>query len=219
MEQTDEAYDALYPSRIRRHSALHWTPVAVAAEAARLLVTVPGTKVLDIGCGPGKFCLVGASTTAGHFTGIEQRRDLVAAARRAVAQLGLRNVTILRGNVLDFSFENYDAFYLYNPFEENFAAAHRIDAKVPLSLNLWKKYVRHIAAELGAKADGTRIVTYAGYADEIPRCYDCEAAFFADELKLWVKKRSYDPVLEQLGLGISRSYHGAAGWSPPRRLG
>ena len=31
---------------------------------------------------------------------------------------------------------------------------------------------------------GTRVVTYAGYADEIPACYDCELSLFRDELKL-----------------------------------
>ena len=57
----DEKFDQIYPARIRKLSPLQWTPVRVAAEAAKLLVTVPGTRVLDIGCGPGKFCLVGAA--------------------------------------------------------------------------------------------------------------------------------------------------------------
>ena len=65
----DEKFDLIYPPQIRELSSLHWTPVAVAAEAAKLLVTAPGTRVLDIGCGPGKFCLVGASLTDGRFTG------------------------------------------------------------------------------------------------------------------------------------------------------
>ena len=219
MEQPEEAYDGLYPPRIRRHSALHWTPVAVAAEAARLLVTTRGTKILDVGCGPGKFCLIGATQTDGEFTGVEQRKDLVAAARRAVAALSLRNVTILRGNVLDLSFEPYDAFYLYNPFEENSDAGHRIDAKVPLSMHLLKKYACHVAHELGLKPMGTRVVTYAGYADEIPGCYDCVSTAFDDDLKLWIKIREYDATLDRLGLATSRSYRGSAGWVPPRRSG
>lgn len=219
MTQSDESLDRLFPPRIRRHSALHWTPVKVAAEAAKLLVQNPGARVLDIGCGCGKFCLVGARETDGHFTGIEQRRELVAAARRAALRLGLTNVAFLRGNVLDFSFEPYQAFYLYNPFEENFSAGHRIDATVPLSLTLFKKYARHVAAELGQKPLGTRIVTYAGYADEVPSCYECESTACDDDLKLWIKRREYDPVLERLALTHSRSYRGSAGWEPPRQLG
>jgi len=67
-----------------------------------------------------------------------------------------------------------------------------------------------------AMPPGTRIVTYAGYADEIPACYDCELALFRDELKLWVKRREYDPDIEHLGLCISCSYRGPIGWAPPR---
>jgi 2-polyprenyl-3-methyl-5-hydroxy-6-metoxy-1,4-benzoquinol methylase len=53
----DEKFDLLYPAEIRKLSSVFWTPVAVAAAAAKLLVTTSGTRVLDIGCGPGKFCL------------------------------------------------------------------------------------------------------------------------------------------------------------------
>ncbi len=65
----DEKFDRIYPAQIRELSSVFWTPVAIAAEAAKLLVTTPGTHVLDIGCRPGKFCLVAASLTEGRFTG------------------------------------------------------------------------------------------------------------------------------------------------------
>ncbi|MBA3962878.1 MAG: methyltransferase domain-containing protein [Chthoniobacterales bacterium] len=218
MERADEEFDQIFPVRIRKHSALHWTPVAVASTAARLLVTAPGTRVLDIGCGPGKFCLVGAKSSDGYFTGIEQRTDLVAVARRAATKLELSNVKFLRGNVLEMSFEDYDAFYLYNPFAENIAG-HRIDATVPLTIRLFKSYIRYVASQLGRRPLGTRVVTYAGYADEIPACYDCEACFFDDDLKLWVKNREHDDALDELELVPARSYRGATGWKPPRELG
>ncbi len=213
----DLKFDQLYPARIRKISALHLTPVRVAKEAARLLVTAPGTRVLDLGCGPGKFCLVAATLSAGHFTGIEQRADLALAAREAVASLGLTKVEIIHGNLIDLAFENYESFYLYNPFEENMLRNRRIDTAVPLSPLLFKKYNQHVATQLGQKPIGTRVVTYAGYADEIPSCYDCESALFRDELKLWIKRREYDPALEQLGLHSSRSYRGPVGRVEPKR--
>ncbi len=213
----DEKFDKIYPSRMRRLSALHWTPVRVAAEAARLLSPAPGTRVLDVGCGPAKFCLIAASLTPGSFTGVEQRKELVVAARAAARQLQLDEVEIIHGNVVDLSFAPYDAFYLYNPFEENMARGHKIDATVALSPFLFKRYNSYVAAQLGAKPVGTRVVTYAGYSDEIPACYDCESAFFRDELKLWVKRRQYDPDIERLGLHTSRSYRGPIGWAPPRQ--
>src|ERR1700730_11082711 len=97
----DEKFDRIYPQEIRELSSLCWTPVAVAAEAAKMLVTASGLRVLDIGCGPGKFCLVGASLTDGRFTGVEQRSGLVAEARQAASNLGLADVEFIHGNVMD----------------------------------------------------------------------------------------------------------------------
>jgi SAM-dependent methyltransferase len=222
----DEKFDLIYPREIRELSSLHWTPVAVAVEAAKLLVTdgacragglaKAGTRVLDIGCGPGKFCLVAASLTDGHFTGVEQRSDLVAAARQAATDLALTDVEFIHGNVMDIAFADYDAFYLFNPFEENMHYGHKIDSAVRLSPALFKRYTSHVAAQLGARPLGTRVVTYAGYADDIPACYYCESALFGDDLKLWVKQRENEPDIERLGLNVSRSYRGTIGWAPPR---
>ncbi len=212
----DEQFDRIFPLKIRRLSALHWTPVRVAAAAAKLLVPAPGTRVLDVGCGPAKFCLVAASLTRGSFTGVEQRAELVAAARRAALRLQLDEVEIIHSNVLDVPFASYDAFYIYNPFEENMARGHKIDGTVPLSPLRFKRYNSYVAAQLGTMPIGTRAVTYAGYAAEIPSCYDCESALFCDELKLWIKRREYDPEIERLGLRSARSYRGPIGWAPPR---
>jgi SAM-dependent methyltransferase len=212
----DEKFDQIYPARIRGLSGVHWTPVRVASEAATLLVTKPGTRVLDVGCGPAKFCLVGASLTDGVFAGVEQREELVLAGRDAADRMQLR-LDIIHGNILDFAFSRYDAFYLYNPFEENMIRGDKIDASVPLSPALFKRYNSYVAGQLGNMPMGTRVVTYAGYADEIPACYDCEFSLFRDELKLWIKRRRYDPDIERLGLHISRSYRGPIGWVTPRR--
>ena len=213
----DENFDLIYPRQIRELSSTFWTPVAVAAKAAKMLATTPGTRVLDIGCGAGKFCLVAASLADGRFTGIEQRGDLVAAARQAANDLGITNVEFIHGNVLEIDFARYDAFYLFNPFEENLFDGHKIDRAVPLASALFKRYTSHVSAQLGARPIGTRVVTYMGYADDIPACYDCEEALFGDDLKLWIKQREYEPDIEHLGLNVSRSHRGSNGWAPPRR--
>ena len=118
---------------------------------------------------------------------------------------------------LEIAFAAYDAFYLYNPFEENMARGHKIDSAVLLSPLLFKRYNNYVAANLGSMPIGTRVVTYAGYADEIPTCYHCELALFRDELKLWIKRREYDPAIERLSLSPSRSYRGPNGWASPRK--
>ena len=94
---------------------------------------------------------------------------------------------------------------------------HKIDSAIPLSTELFRKYTSHVAEQLGQRPYATRVVTYMGYADDIPACYDCESALFGDDLKLWVKNRDHDPELERLGLRPSRSYRGSIGWAPPRR--
>ena len=210
----DEKFDLIYPARIRKLSPIFWTPVAVAAEAAKWLATATGLRVLDIGCGPGKFCLLAASLTNGRFTGVEQRSDLVAAARQAASNLQLAGIEFIHGNVLEVDFADYNAFYLFNPFEENMFQGNKIDRAVPLSPELFKKYTSHVSAQLGVRPIGTRVATYLGYADDIPSCYTCESTRFGDDLKLWIKQREYDPDLESFK--ASRSYHGSAGWEPPR---
>jgi SAM-dependent methyltransferase len=210
----DEKFDLVYSARIRKLSPIFWTPVAVAAEAAKWLVPAPGTRVLDIGCGPGKFCLVAASLTEGQFTGVDFRGDLVAIAREAANDLDLPGIDFIHGNILEIDFSAYDAFYLFNPFEENMFQGNKIDRGVPLSPELFKKYTNHVAAQLGERPIGTRVATYMGYANDIPSCYSCESTQFGDDLKLWTKQREYDPDLE--AFKVSRSYHGSAGWQSPR---
>jgi SAM-dependent methyltransferase len=215
----DEKFDSIYPAPIRKLSSLHWTPVAVAAPAAEWLVTAPETRVLDIGCGAGKFCLVAASLTDGRFTGVEQRSELVAAARQAANDLQLTDLEFLHNNVMEVDFAEYDAFYLFNPFEENMHYGHRIDGKVRLSPALFRTYTTRVSTQLGERPLGTRVVTYMGYADDIPSCYECESTLFGDDLKLWIKQREYDADIERLGLRVSRSHRGSGGWRPPRQRG
>ena len=95
-------------------------------------------------------------------------------------------------------------------------AARRLTPPFPSRRSLFKRYNDYVATNLGSMPIGTRVVTYAGYADEIPACYQCELALFRDELKLWIKHRAHDPAIERLKLNPSRSYRGPNGWASPR---
>src|SRR4051812_34171547 len=86
---TDAVFDAIYPPSIRLSGEVHWTPVVVARRAAELLVTGRGTRVLDVGSGVGKVCIVGALTSDGEFTGVEQRGTLVRIARDVVRRYAI----------------------------------------------------------------------------------------------------------------------------------
>ncbi|MDD5200599.1 MAG: class I SAM-dependent methyltransferase [Terrimicrobiaceae bacterium] len=185
----DDHFDLIFPPEIRALSHRHWTPVSVACRAAEFLVSRPGTRVLDIGCGPGKFCIVGALTTPGHFTGVEQRGRLGSIARSMIEEAGIPNARIIHANVTEIDFSGYDAFYLFNPFAENLLEADRIDGTVDLSQSLYQKYAEHVAAQLASAPLGTRVATYWGPFDEIPVGYECLDTSLADTLKFWEKTR------------------------------
>lgn len=185
----DEEFDWVYPESIQTLSRCHWTPVEVARKAAQFLVTKSGTRVLDVGCGPGKFCAVGAATTEGFFTGVEQREHLVTVARRMLQSHGIPRVEFLHANVLDVEFAAFEAFYIFNPFQENMFPAECIDAEVRLDSMLYYTYSSYVRMQLSSARKGTRVATYWGNDDEIPPTYDCMESHFGGKLKFWVKKR------------------------------
>ncbi|MDB6007440.1 MAG: hypothetical protein JWR15_4427, partial [Prosthecobacter sp.] len=152
----DHEFDRHYPEDICAQSYCHWTPVDVSQMAAEWLVEKPGTRVLDIGCGPGKFCAIGASTTLGHFTGVEQRSRLVKAAREMLQRHRIARAEIVHGNITAVSFDAFDAFYLFNPFEENILPMLRIDHDVAMESQLYDDYTLHVQTELEQKPLGTR---------------------------------------------------------------
>src|SRR2546422_6193605 len=120
-------FDRILPRCWRRCSVKQWTPVQVARRAAQLLVTGPETRVLDVGSGPGKFCLVGALATLGHFTGVEQRPRLVEFARSFAHRYAIPRVHFVCANAGDLDWGRYNAFYFYNPFYENLDRDKKID--------------------------------------------------------------------------------------------
>lgn len=183
----DHEFDRHYPESVREQSACHWSPVDVCQMAAQMLVEKPGTRVLDIGCGPGKFCAIGASTTSGHFTGVEQRGRLVKAARELLERHRISRAEIVHGNITSVQFAAFDAFYLFNPFEENILPMLRIDNEVEMESQLYDDYTLHVQTQLGGMPLGTRIVTYYGSCAEVPECYACVKTAYDGMLKLWVK--------------------------------
>ncbi len=184
----DQDFDQVYPEAIGRLSICHWSPVHVCRTAAQLLVVEPDTRVLDIGCGPGKFCIIGATATKGHFTGVEQRGKLARIAQDVVRKHDVPRVNIVHGNIQDVSFSAFDAFYLFNPFEENILPSLRIDYDVELEPQLYTDYTTHVQQQLMRMPMATRVVTYCGDSTEIPDCYACVKTAFNEKLKLWVKK-------------------------------
>jgi hypothetical protein len=176
----DARFDRIYPEWARRLSTVHWTPVAVAARAAALLVRAPGTRVLDVGAGVGKLCLVGSMVTQGVFFGIESCSMLVHAARDAATRLQMLGTRFVHGNMMELDWRRFDALYLYNPFADNLEA---VDSRA------YDVYVAFARAQLHAARPGTRVATYHGFGAAMPPSYrlEFEGERELEWLELWTK--------------------------------
>ncbi len=183
----DQYFDTMYSKPLREVSEFHFTPVEIAKFAARELVEHAGTKVLDIGSGAGKFCMVGAACTEGSFTGVEQRENLTKIAERLVKFYRLPNVTFLHANVTDVEFQDFDAFYFFNAFYENITPAEAIDTSIGLQRRLYDEYSLAVREKLNTMPLGTKLVTYFSYMDEVPETYQVKLKQFDGRLKLWEK--------------------------------
>jgi SAM-dependent methyltransferase len=144
----------------------------VAIRAAELLVIDPATRVLDVGSGVGKFCIVGAAVTGARFTGIEQRGPLVQVARNTAERLGVAGASFVHGTFDAMRIEDFDAFYFFNPFQENvFSNDDRLDETVELCHERFIADVERAVSLLTCAAVGTRVVTYHGFGGEMPPTY------------------------------------------------
>jgi len=193
-EHSDKWFDSdfnfhhLYPLYIRELAQKHWTPLKVAQKAAEFLAARPGAKILDIGSGPGKFCLSGAYyNPAVNFYGIEQRNDLVFYATTAKEILGLSNVTFIHTNLVKLDFSEYDHFYFFNSFYENLPGTCKIDNKLTYSSYLYNSYNRYLYDQLEKMPTGTRLATYHCSEEEAPDGYHLVGTAIDHLLNFWIK--------------------------------
>jgi SAM-dependent methyltransferase len=191
---SDEEFDAVYSPDVKSLSLRHWTPVSVARRAAYLLTDLGGAMhILDVGAGPGKFCIVGALSTTAHFVGVEHRRRLVEAAQIAAVRFGADRAHVVHGNLLDFDCRAFDGFYFYNPFREQLDSEQiSIDLEVARSATNFKMYVATTIAKLIGAPLGTAVVTYCGFGGRMPPEYRrvLREEIGNAELALWVRSRS-----------------------------
>jgi hypothetical protein len=184
----DLTFDSLLPKDISVLADRHWTPADVAKMAAEFLVTKINIKVLDIGSGVGKFCLIGAGNTEGLFHGVEQRANLVAISKTLAAEQKVSNVSFVHANITAIDFTDYEAFYFYNPFYENIDETLTIDHHVSKQEQLFFEYSDYVKTQFQKLPIGTRLATYFGAWSEIPTGFELVQSAFNDLLQLWIKK-------------------------------
>jgi SAM-dependent methyltransferase len=187
LEVTDDEFDDIYPYEIQNLSKRHFTPIKIAKMAADYLVETPNTRVLDIGSGVGKFCMIGACHTEGHFTGVEQRENLHQLSKEIVEEYELNNIDFIHANIMDIDFSAFDAFYFFNAFFENILKEDSIDKELELNKELFFKYSIYVRKQLGKMPIGTKLVTYFAYSEEIPLHYKVVSVHLEGKLKMWEK--------------------------------
>lgn len=182
-------FDSIYPERIQRLSKRHWTPLGVAKKAAQFLAANPGDKILDIGSGVGKFCLVGGFfCPRQHFYGIEQRLELVEHATTAQLLTGVTNVTFMHGDFTRLDVTPYNHFYFYNSFYEHLVESDdRIDDEVDYSEGMYNYNAHALYQAFNSKPPGTRVVTFHSLLDEMPPGYQLAYSSLGMLLKGWIK--------------------------------
>jgi SAM-dependent methyltransferase len=186
---SDACFDVVFPASQRIRSHFHWTPVEVAMRACELVAPSPATRVLDIGSGVGKLCLVGALLESRvRWCGIERDAAQVRVARAAARRLGVEKyVQFIHGDFASIEPTSFDAFYFFNPFGETL-----LEREQPRShrWNAFRREIERARELLLATRPGTRVVTYHGFGGDMPNCFDlvhCEGAM-TDELCLWIRR-------------------------------
>lgn len=222
LEVPDHDFERLFPVPLRTMSRVHWTPLAVARRAVELLAPLAGERMLDVGAGVGKVCLVGALRSPASWTGLELRPALIRAAELAAKALGVADRTsFFQTDMATFDWGDYDGVYLYNPFGELLMPADATSLREvgPLSAEYSHaaRVARHrrlvTAAEEKAWSlrPGARVVTFHGFGGAWPPCLELvqREKISTDVLELWVRVDSaqrtpppeigVDPLDEGLG--------------------
>ena len=186
-ELTDSDFNQIFTKKAQVIADIHFTPIQVAKIAAAFLATKKGARVLDIGAGAGKFCMIGAACTEGYFVGVEHRKSFYNQACRIAKQYQIGNVEFIHANITDIRFTDFDAFYIFNPFYENISKVGKIDNRVELKPEFYLNYSEYVRNQLSLMPMGTKLVTYFSFLKEIPENYELQEAMYDYKLKFWKK--------------------------------
>ena len=188
----DDLFDKQLTHYERERSRRFWTPVAVAARVAAAFSGQGAKKILDVGCGPGKFCVVASCSQPDlEVHGIEQRPRLVRLGLQLVRHLGAPNVRLSTGDATLVSWDQYDGLYFFNPFAEStYERDDRFDNEVAFSTMRFGNELLRAETMLARARPGTVVVTYHGLGGAIPSSYELVADELAgsDRMRIWVQR-------------------------------
>jgi hypothetical protein len=182
----DAEFDALYPKSFLEISDRHFSSIYVCQLVSKFLSEQKKAKILDIGSGAGKFCLIGAlANENNNFTGIEYRATLHQEAVGLKNQFQLTNCQFLNGNILDYQLQDFNAFYMFNPFLEQKDKS----AIIAMDFNHENEidYLDYVLAKLENLPSDTRLATY--YIDKklIPKSFSLIKSQVGNQLHFFIK--------------------------------
>ena len=187
----DHAFDALLPPRYRSLSGDHWTPVGTALQAARWLCPDARARVLDVGAGVGKACVIGSLATSATFVGVEQRPHLVEVARQRAASVGASSATFLCADAFSLDWSEFDGLYFFNPFSEaDLPVQLRQDSTVAYPEDDHAQTMAKLIGKLASLKPGARVSVFHALGCPLPEEFRrAEHAEHGDSaLELWVKR-------------------------------
>jgi len=188
-DSTEAGFDKIYKAKYQVASNCHWTPTEVIETAISWLDGNEKSKILDIGSGVGKFCIIGSFLSKAIFTGVEKRKDLVSEANRVKNKLDRVNISFLHANITEIDFSDFDIFYYYNPFYEQKAMYGWIDQKISFSEEKFEIYKNYVLEQLNKQAIGTKVVLYHSADLGLHEKYELSSIFYDGALQLWIKTK------------------------------
>jgi hypothetical protein len=171
----DRSFDRFLPEPLRLVSPEYWTPLVVVKRAAADWPDDLGIRTMvDIGSGPGKFCVAGALFGTCRFIGLERYPSLVTSAGALADLFDLNDrVGFIAGTLGAVPTPVGDAYYFFNPFGEYWLGADyplEVDADVAAT-----RYADDITVAedlLRSVPVGTWILTYNGFGGRMPASYE-----------------------------------------------
>lgn len=186
--ESDALFNTIFPPDLLNTLLNHLTPVHVAIAAAAFLTEGGNSNIVDIGSGPGKFCLIGACTTHAKFTGIERREELSAIAQKLASKYQVDQACFIEENISNINLSEFDGFYIFNPFYENLEIEARMDQQYQYSYKLYQKYTEYVKQQLAEMPLGTKVAAFHGFHNEIPTSFRSNVHSEITGLKLFTKK-------------------------------
>lgn len=146
----------------------HWTPLSVAKIASSWLSEF-AMDICDLGCGVGKFCLVGAASTDSKYHGIDYRASLVNVAREVSQKYFLGDkVTFYHSDFYDFDLSDFDGFYFYNAYLEHMIESLSLTTEIESDIHRVRTYSNYLRNYFTYVEKKVSIVTYDNVFSIIP---------------------------------------------------